>query len=731
MPRFSSFGGVDSPQVEDGDAAFLRMVSRLRPSQLQPGEVSLSKNGRMETNQEWQPREGWNAVSGGLTQAGVALFAKNSGDTGVIPLFADVTISSAARASNVVTVNTSTNHGRTTGETIRIEGLTGFSEDPNGNRVVASTPSATQLTYAHTGTDESFTTSSPVVTVVKLDTSTLVEVLGSCKFSDPSDASEEYILIATTSKVVAYQLSDGSTTDITYPGGGSISTRCDLQQFVDKVYMWRGEGATAWVWDGDLSGSPAFAAVGTGAATQQTVYDSSGNTAVSGGVATVSETSHGRAVGDELKIVSSAITGITAGDAIRIATVPTSDSFTFYADAADSGAAAVVYSTGGSALGGGFIKMPAVAWGVPHQRRLWLPYTHDAEASPASRNIRDEIIASDILDADTFDPISNQFRVSAGTADFLVAVHPFNDDNLIAFNRNSVHLLRGVSGSLEDVETVLITSEIGCVARKSVVTYAGKTLFLSDNGVYALEFMDEYNLRGTELPISEDIQDYIDRINPAKMDEAVAIYHNNRYWLFLALDSATSNSTCLVYNFINRGWESVDSTAASSFSVLNMHEARSGKRNDLYAVTNEGSIVQITNTSKIKDILVNGIGTEDTSEFAVPSDFLSRQFTAGTLERKKWNRLESHVRADDSAAADGAFAIVVEDPDSETALDTISDVFDGEQLPAGEGLTYRARCGNIRGYGAQVRFTPTIGRPRVRTAKLLATLTSRSTLSQK
>lgn len=47
MSRYRSYGKLDDPFVTEGDTFFLRMNARLRPNQLKPGEVALSKNGRM------------------------------------------------------------------------------------------------------------------------------------------------------------------------------------------------------------------------------------------------------------------------------------------------------------------------------------------------------------------------------------------------------------------------------------------------------------------------------------------------------------------------------------------------------------------------------------------------------------------------------------------------------------------------------------------------------------
>lgn len=57
MSRYRSYGKLDDPFVSEGDVFFQRMNSRLRPNQLQAGEVALSQNGRMDKDGGWQPRK--------------------------------------------------------------------------------------------------------------------------------------------------------------------------------------------------------------------------------------------------------------------------------------------------------------------------------------------------------------------------------------------------------------------------------------------------------------------------------------------------------------------------------------------------------------------------------------------------------------------------------------------------------------------------------------------------
>jgi hypothetical protein len=58
MPRYSSYSGRDTPVAEEADVGFSRFNNRLRPDQLQPGELAMSVNGRMNVDGTWQVRPG-------------------------------------------------------------------------------------------------------------------------------------------------------------------------------------------------------------------------------------------------------------------------------------------------------------------------------------------------------------------------------------------------------------------------------------------------------------------------------------------------------------------------------------------------------------------------------------------------------------------------------------------------------------------------------------------------
>jgi len=397
--------------------------------------------------------------------------------------------------------------------------------------------------------------------------------------------------------------------------------------------------------------------------------------------------------------------------------------------------------------GGGFMHQPGAPWGVHFQRRLWVPYYYDQSGAfnaptYTSRKITDEISVSDILDTTTFDQIENQFRISGGTADYVVGMHGFYDDALVILNRNSLHLVKGTLGSLLDVTVKELTSEIGCLARKSVVMRGNAMFFLSDDGVYGVEFLNDYNLRGAEEPLSKNIQPYIDRINKDYASEAVGILFDNRYYLAVALDSvvgaddAYGNNSVLVYNFKNKGWESLDTYGDSRFLIKNFITGGAGVRNELYAVTGNGGLHQIDAVENSVDRLnVANVGVGLVTA-PINASLTTRGYDLKTMERKRFTDAQIIMQNLAGDTGEYSIAFAAEDPDNASEIGTTTQFLGGVVLApstANEAETASIRCrlAGIRGYTGTMILTRTIGSPKINSIKVAGSVTNRQIVSQK
>jgi len=664
----------------------------------------------------WQPRKG-------VDQFGPVISSNAEVITLPFYLYADVSSTGIVRASDKITMTLSAPDVATlTDSTVAtISGITGITPDPNGNRVI-TIESATEVSITVTGLSGTVG-GTATIGAPSLDDNNVSTVHGSSLYSDPASNNDEYIILATPLKAVWVKVSDETTGDIEYPSGVTVSANCDVRQAFNKVLIFI-DGATSLEWNGSFSGTPAFTLVANGGYTQPTVYTAANNASCTNGVVTITDT-HSLEVGDTVEIFDEGTTGLIQGDRYQVASVSTTVSFTFYANIDDFSATSVVLGSRQS-VGLGFTHMPCPPWAIYHQRRLWMPFNYISSGTSGSptitdREIRDEIIASDILDSDTYDQIENQFRIASGGADYVVALQPFAEDNLLVFLRNSIHLIQGISGDLEDTVVKEVTREVGCIARRSVKQVGNQVFFLSDNGIYSVDFGDLYNLRGSSLPISEAIDPLINRINPAYAMNAVAEYNDNRYYIAVPLDDSIDNNSILVFNFLNQGWESIDTIDQTGWNISNIIRAGSGGPNKLYAINSFGGVHILNERIDDSDVIVQSPGGT-ISSYYIDSLMVTRQYTQGVMDRKRFNSYEIQAESTSSNASDAGVSLESENPDSSTTLLTFSQSL-GAVVPVSEDVSIRGRFGNIRGYGAQLTIDPTQGRPRIRTIKVVSQLT--------
>jgi hypothetical protein len=707
MPQYRSYGQLDTQILPEGDGYFQRMNTRLRPDTLEEGVVAYSQNGRMNQDGAWGVRRGIIYRAGAPEQT-------SEGLTLPFTLYADKVISSATRSLETVTVTTSTSHGFVTGTQVGIYDISG-TVDPTGNRTITST-GATTFTFTIPGAAGSETYSlgsSPKAGAGSLS-DVIGKVRGSCLFRPQQSSQDSYIICVFANKAVAYKYKSWNTsTDIEYPSGVSITKDVEIKQYFDKVTIFI-DGETALEWDGDLSGSPAFTKVANGDYTQPEVFTAANNAVASGGVVTITATAHDLPVGAAVKVFDAGSTSLAEDSFYTVASVPTANTFTFYADVDDFSATSVVVGKAQS-QGLGFSHMPAPAWGVYHQRRLIVPFKYTTTGTSGSevitdRGIGDEILISDILDSDTYDVLQSSFRINSGSSDYIQTVHPFSDNQAIVFCRNSIHLLSGLSGSLSDISVSEITREAGLLARRSVQTIGNKIYFLSDNGVYAVTFEDLYNLRGSELPLSAPIQPTVDGLNATQ--NAIAVYAQNRYWLACSTDSSGLNNQVLVYNVINEGWESVDTFDGPGFDIQNIVV----DNGDIVYVTTEGGIHEEGDGFYGVDLIVPAGGTTR-QIYSIDGELITRGYDLNRRGRITFKEMEMELEALGSTRFDVSY--IARNIDSEGALFATEDKVG--TLNTGDDAVVNDRMGNVRADSVQLKFESTQGSGIIRAASVSGT----------
>ena len=453
---------------------------------------------------------------------------------------------------------------------------------------------------------------------------------------------------------------------------------------------------------------------------------------ITNGQVTVSETAHGLSVGDRVYVVDSGGTQLDDADTAfyNVETVPTANSFTFRATIDDATVTTCGFMKRQS-VGLGFTHMPSPPWAVAFQYRLIMPFRYTTTGTLGSptitdREIRDELIASDILDTDTYDQVYAQFRFSPGTADYLVGILGFADDKIVVFNRNSIHLVTLSGANADSASSQLLTSEVGLIARKSVQQIGDQIVFLSDNGVYGASFVDLYNLRGNSIPMSKPIENTINRINQDYAKNAVSAYFGNRYYLAVPLDNSTTNNAILIFNFLNGQWESVDTVDDTGWEVTNLIVAGDGSARAIYAINGNGGVHQLDARTDDKDRVITAVGGTQT-EGVIQGEVHSRGYNLNSMDRKKFNSMELHLESSGDNASDLTIGAEFENTDSEVEYGSLTSI-NGEVLPVSEDTSLRLRMGNRRAYSSVVKLQTSQGRPKLRAVRVRGATSFRSQL---
>lgn len=122
----------------------------------------------------------------------------------------------------------------------------------------------------------------------------------------------------------------------------------------------------------------------------------------------------------------------------------------------------------------------------------------------------------------------------------------------------------------------LVTDNAGCIATNSVQftpgAPGGDVYFLSRDGVRAIaRTQGDDTLSGAGIPLSQDIQDTIDRINFEHADKAVSAVFDDKYYLAVPLDGAVENTHILEFNMRKPGW-TIHTWAAKGLAVSPMNQ---------------------------------------------------------------------------------------------------------------------------------------------------------------
>jgi hypothetical protein len=373
-------------------------------------------------------------------------------------------------------------------------------------------------------------------------------------------------------------------------------------------------------------------------------------------------------------------------------------------------------------------KVPPADFGIYFQNRLVLKTS-------------DHYIAvSDIL-SDTFDMQLNNFNINLGSGDDIIGFLPWIESQFLVFMRRAIYIafvqttnyISGPPGV--DSSITVVTNEVGCLSRRSIVNAGQFVFFLSPKGVHMLTPQLDLKLLGNTQPLSEPIADFFDALNYTTAFHSAAAYYNNRFYISVPWNNSTYNNRIAVYNTLNQQWESIDSYQSSmavdeffTCSYGNERRLMAGCR--IWAGWRQGDA--------INPALSPGVALfeeiEDFDEWSyvyVPPNYVispsaiyglikTREYMFDSLGEKRFTRAQvqtSNVSGDRIQITANAY-----DPDAQEMI--LDYTFEG-----GTHTTLRPRVA-LRGSAIDIEVQILSGSPSVKTVSVTGITTDRQMISQ-
>ena len=727
----------DSQITVDSDNNFIGFSSRLDPSNLKPGFSQSSNNMRLQRGTA-QPRKGCERLTDDALnsnmQSGSGYYVNAAGQDNVVMMFTD----------GIVLYNTQTNT---------------FSQKytfPTGRFLpIGQTTKQTYNVGTYVvGAVTHYTAFAIVPTTIGINIGDQITI-GFTSLSAELNYQDFTVLNVTNNNIVFYDSTSNSfpfylTSNISLTVN-SFSFEPEMVQALNNLYIFRGDAGPEII------------------ATLSNPSVNNGNTVT---VTMTTATAHGLRVGSEVNIIRTGSGHAYFYRNVIVTAVPSTTQFTwsftnttgstigvhtnlagFKVQQAnpplvwDGSSAALTFVDQTGIDAQGTYPLPPGEFGLYFQNRIVVK-TGDTE-----------IIATDIL-SDRYDPL-NVFTINQGGNDKIVGVLPWIENQFLVFMSKSIYVAyidpRHDPLAADQSQITVVTTEVGCLARHSIVPAGQFVFFFSGKGVHMLTPQLDLKLLGNTMPLSEPIDDYFDIVNFDYAKKVTAVYFDNRFFIAFPVNEYLFNNSILVYNTLNQAWESID-TYPTGMSIDNFVPAFYNNKRRLFIVSNIGmpvnaSVTPVGSTTPVNvlygkyggiflaeeleagDEFIGIIGTpllpfdlpatlSASSYVSVPvaASIRSREYTFDSQMTKRFSRAEFNFN--NTAGDDVSIYTTVHDPDA--TEEVLRYVFTGSAQIDG---TIRPRIA-MKGVGIDVEVVFNKGRPGLKGSSIYAITSNRGMITE-
>ena len=730
MPEDSQIG------VENDDN-FIGFSSRLDPSNLKPGFSQSSKNMRLQRGAA-QPRKGCERITDDTLntnlQSGSGYYVNSVGQDNIVMLFTDGII-----LYNTQTNTFSTKYTFPAGRYLPIGTLTSQTDF-----LVSETIGQTHSRWLSVAT----TAGLKVGDKIKIGYST----------DSPNITYTEHTIVLLTATQIFYELGEpgylGNETRQVSVAISSFSFDSEVVQALNNLYIFRGVAGPL------ISATVSNPQIPNGATVTVTV---------------TTATPHGFFVGEEVNIIdinvppnqhkyfhkNVIVQSVSISTRFTFSftnTGPTIQQHTditgFQVQQANpplvwdgvSSSLSFIDQTGINAEG--TYPLPPGEFGLYFQNRIVV------------KTGNTEIIATDIL-SDRYDTL-NVFTVNQGSNDRIVGFLPWIENQFLVFMQKSIYVAyidpRFDPLAPDQSQITVVTTEVGCLARHSIVPAGQFVFFFSGKGVHMLTPQLDLKLIGNTMPLSEPIDDYFDNVNFDYAKKVTAVYFDNRFFIAFPVNGSIKNNSILVYNTLNQAWESIDTYPAGMF-IDNFVPAFYGTKRRLFIIANIGKPLQVplvgpippgqpttflagayggiflaeeleggdeflgvTGTPLLPFSLPATLSTASYVTIPVAASIRSREYTFDNQATKRFSRAEFNFS--NTAGDDVSIYATVHDPDATEEI--MRYVFSGSSQIDG---TIRPRIGS-KGVAIDTEVVFNKGRPALKSTSVYAINSSRGMITE-
>lgn len=256
---------------------------------------------------------------------------------------------------------------------------------------------------------------------------------------------------------------------------------------------------------------------------------------------------------------------------------------------------------------------------------------------------RSNIGKSDPGDYTSYDPVFENFPANLGFSDVITSLFTYPKSGLIIGKRNRIELLSGFTdpNHPENAELQTLSSSVGTCAWDSWLMVGGDVWFLSNpGGVFRVAEVIQDRLEAVAVPISEEIEPIIRRINWKYAAGAVAGLDGIYYKLAVPLDNSPVNNCLLVFNTVTKACEGYDLfDSAAGMQVDDLLPFTYHGDNRLYAANYADRTIHLLEEGKFDETLA---GRFEITDLKVTRGYSTESWAGATVRDDK--RLELSIK---------------------------------------------------------------------------------------